>query len=363
MTLVILLAPGDDGQAAGWADLASGEHGGPAPLETLAGRVAGDPRKSVCVAVPGEGAISRAMRLPMKRMRDLHRAAGLALDDAVATPIPGRVIALGAETGGVRLVSALPEDAVAKAISDLNGLGLDPDIVTVDHALLPAPADAGHVNRFDLGARTAVRDAAGAFTVEAAFAEELLQLAEAHAIETLGWDDVVPAEELPNFRAGALAKRRPLPDPRPYALAASLVLAAGIIVLAASLVDGIRYARAADRLEAQAQAAFTQAYPGTPIVDLERQLRGRRRGSDVSSRFLPLTAILADVLSERSNTSISSLAYGPGGELTAEIIFESFGDLEEVTSALSDRGVIAEGGNDARREDGAFVTRLSMRAA
>jgi len=360
MTLILFADPNNLSVAKFWRDTETRETGWNIALDELAERAADDPKLDVCLAIPGENVISRTMRLPMKRQKDLERAAGLALDDALAAPIEDRVLAMGPDVDGIRTVCAVSMALVAEAIEAALVAGLDPDVLTVDHALLPS-VDEGQVATFDLGGRFAVRTAEGGFTAERTFAETMLSLRS--DLQRFGVDPVqFTGEGAPNFRTGSLAKRRPLPDLRPLALAASLVLAAGSLFLAGSLTEGLRYAGAADRLQAEAEANFSRAYPGQPIVDLERQLSGRRQTNGVASDFLPLAAALAEVIETQETTSLASLSYTDEGELAAELLFSSIPDLEVVTLTLNNQGVIVREGSDTRREDGLLVSRLFLRA-
>lgn len=360
MTLMILLEPGPPNRAARWLDFESGDTGEGTPLGALSARIADDEKKELVVALAGEDALSRVMALPMKSERDLRRAATLVLEDQTAAPIEGPVLAFAPEEDGKRLTSVLREAVIADTLDALAEFGLDPDILTIDHACLPEPEE-GEVVVLRLGPRTAVRSEDGAFTSEADFAEAVIGASDPETVTSVGLDDLEP-EFAPNFRTGAFRKRRALPDWRPYRLAASLALVAGAVFLLANLAEGTRYASAASVKRQQAEANFSRAFPGTPIVDMERQIRGRANGRQ-GSDFLPLAANLAEVLRTQETTTLSSLTYSADGELTAELTFASFSDLEAVTAALSERGIVAEEGSDTRREDGALVTRLFLRAA
>lgn len=357
MSLIILLSPTDPSRALFWIDSALGHEGADTPLDALAERVQGDQKKSVCLALPGEEALTRSLALPMKGRRDLERAAGLMIDDQAAAPIAERVLAFGPVVDGRRLATALPRATVELALGAAEEAGLEPDILTTDHALLPAVEGEGAV-LLGLGARSAVRTTEGAFTVEGNFAEALI---EGQEMRRAGLSDLDVAQG-PNFRAGIFAKRRPMPNVKPYLLAASLALVAGAVFLVSSLTEGVRYAQAAGAMRSEAEANFARAFPGTPVLDIERQVRGRNAGGQ-SSDFLPLASILAEVLDEQETTFLQSLRYTESGQLTAELVFASFSDLELVAADLADRGVVVEEGADARSEDGAFVTRLFLRAS
>ena len=362
MTLTILLDPNNPDTAALWYDRARNEGGRDTSLADLAPRSHGEQNGGVCLAVAGEDALTRVIRLPMKNRRDLERAAGLVLDDQMAGPIEQRVLAFSdANQDGDRLVTALPSGSVEMALEVAKGNGLDPDILTVDHALLPLQAEEGACVRLAVGDRVVVSGVEGAFTAEADFASVFFERLGPEAIDDLDISDLVSLGA-PNFRVGKFRKRSPLPDIRSLGLAASLLAAAGIVFLAGSLVEGIRYAGAAETLRDEAQANFAAAFPGTPALDIERQVQ-RRGSAQMSSDFLPLTAVLADVLASQETTALASLAYNNEGQLTAELVFEAMTDLETVTRVLAERGVLTEEGTDVRRDDGRLVTRLILTVA
>ncbi|MEM9809650.1 MAG: type II secretion system protein GspL [Pseudomonadota bacterium] len=361
MTLVIFPGRDQPDAAIFWVDLKTGEEGVATPLSALAARRNGDQKQQICLAVPGDQAMSRDLTLPMKRERDVRRAAHLALEDQLAAPLSDMEIAVGADHQGQRLVSVAAGDHLRTMIEAAQAEGLDPDIVTIDHALLPAP-DEGEAVMLTVGGRQLFRSSSAAATFEPGFAELILE-GTGTALSSLSIADMVAPETVPNFRRGGLAKRMPLPDLRPYALAASLLLAAGVLFLMSNAVEAMRYASAASKLETQAEARYLETYPGSPIVDLERQLRARSSGPTLQSKFVPLASVLAEVLQEYEDTAVASLSYDPDGELTAEIVFSKFSDLEQVTEALRAQGVAASEGSDARRQEGAYITRLFLRAA
>jgi type II secretory pathway component PulL len=138
-------------------------------------------------------------------------------------------------------------------------------------------------------------------------------------------------------------------------------MATGVVFLLGQGVTGYRYASAAADMRSAATARFTELYPGTPIVDLERQMRSRTAASS-GSDFLLLTATLNAALAQQEGTTLTNISYDEDGELSAELTLASFAELEALASALRQRGLSVREGSDARREDGAFVTRLYVRA-
>jgi type II secretory pathway component PulL len=358
VTFVIHIDPAAPTGILAWTDTASDERGGPLPLEGLAAqRPAADNEKTVAV-LASQRAASRVMRLPMKRRSDLQRAAGLAFEDQLALGITDPLVAFSDLGEGERLASIVPREDVEVVIEALSAVGLDPDIVTVDHALLPQPLD-DEAAVFEAEGLSAVRVAKGGFTVESELAAELVK---GLNVRTVTFDDVAHALSGTNFREGPLAKRAPMPSLRPLFAAAGLLVAAGVVFLMAEGIAGYRYAKAASDLRGGVQARFEELYPGTPIIDLERQIRSRSSGPG-GSDFIALSAVLNEALGAQERASLSSLSYAEDGELTAELTFAGFSDLEALSSRLRDNGIVVREGSDARREDGAFVTRLYLRAS
>ena len=364
MTLLILLQADDFSQASLWFDGSTGGSGTDTPLEELADKIAANPKMSVCLALPGELAVTRTFSLPMKRDRDARRAAELLIDDMLARPFDERAVALGVAADGNRMVIAVEADVIASALEAAQAVGIEPDTVTVDHALLPANDEAAEetsVTALRLGQRVAMRVADGAFTSEASFAQGLFEGRESETLREVQPEGLI-VEGMPNFRTGRFSKRRALPDFRPYALAASIMVVAGIVFLASSFVEGVRYAGGASTLRQEAEANFRRGFPGTPIVDMERQIQANRVTAQ-SSDFLPLSAILAELIAEQDTTTLSSLTYAASGELTAELTVVSIPDLEAITEELNARGIDVQEAGDVRREDGALVARLFLRVA
>lgn len=359
MTMIILLRADDLSIAALWYDQESGESGTDTPLEALATKVHADAKKSVCIAVPGEFAVSRMLSLPMKQDRDARRAADLLIDDMLASPLEERVVAIGERTDDGRLTSAVEADLLLGVLDVATAAGIDPDILTTDHALLP-DADGASVAALRIGGRVAMRTPEGAFSSEAGFAQSLFQGRESEPLRQIQVEQL-SSDGAPNFRSGRFAKRRPLPNLRPFAMAASLVLIAGAVFLASSLIEGVRYSGGASAMRQEAEANFRRAFPGTPIVDMERQLAGQVSATE-GSDFLPLAAALAELVAEQEQTTLTGLTYAASGELAAELTVVSIPDLEALSGALRERGVDVEEGGDVRREEGALTARLFLRA-
>lgn len=321
-----------------------------------------DEGEKLWLVLSGEGAITRSLPLAMRSARDVVRAAGLALEDQQAIPDTELFVAFSSLQDGQRLIVGLPREQVADVLAAAEAAGLAPDVITADHALLKPSEDGAVV--WARGDLHAVRLVEGGLTAEPAFLDVALSDEQRAGSKVIGDDSILDLMDLepPNFRRGPFVKRRPLPEFSAFRLSASLALAASVIFLFGVLIEGNRYAQQASDMRDRVEAEFREAFPGTPIVDLERQIRSRTNNDADDGVFLPMTAALADVLVDREDTQLTSLRYNSEGELAVELRFQEFSGLEDLRDALFDRGIATREGGDARREDEAYVTQLYLRA-
>ncbi|MEM0929958.1 MAG: type II secretion system protein GspL [Pseudomonadota bacterium] len=360
MPLLVFLPPRDDAPIHVF-DTGMQRWSEAATLDQAAETISDEP---VWAVLPGDCAITRQMALAMKGQRDVVRAAGFLLDDVAAIGGDGLTVGYGPVEDGQRLVTAMAKDVVMDALAQLQEAGIDPDLLTTDHALLKAPEE-GEVLVLAVGETEWTRLADAAFTAETGFAESLLAQDDDHIVKRLTAGDLAAYLNLspPNFRVGPLIKRQPLPDLRPYLLAASVLLFAGVLFLISSYIEGMRYRGAADDLRRTAEQQYLEAFPGSPIVDLERQVLTRMNRPSGEDAFLPLVASLGEVLDEHETTRLARIRFDDDGELAAELSFESFTDLEAVQAALEDRGIDTREGDNVRGEGGAYITQLFLRAS
>nr|WP_281373738.1 type II secretion system protein GspL [Parvularcula dongshanensis] len=368
-----------------WAVGSDGELGGAGLAQDLAALPDPLPAYDVlCVVLPGERVATRRLALPVRGERQLEAAARLAFEDVLAEPAAGFDLAWSEpDPQGKRLVSAAPRDWLETWMAAL--APLDPDLVVVDHAALHADSYDGVVLR-ERG-RIAACLPGGGFTGQEAFAGPLVRRLAGEASllsvrigpsgEQIGSESLVLADERalgafyltalgqetpPSFRRGRYQKRKERVGVSTWKLAGSLIAACLALWLVGDLFYGLRYAGAASDLRQQAEVRFVEAYPGTRILDLERQARARAQAPG-GSTFLPLTAALTAALEEAGSVELQGLTYAQGGALVADLRYSDFGELERLTEALRARGVRAQEGSSPRREDGAYVDRLTLEAS
>lgn len=381
--LVLLFGAASDAPIR-WAcgDGATLSASGTAPdVAGLAGRL--PPHDRLIAVLPGEVAATRRLRLPVSE-RQTDGAARLALEDVLAEPADGFALAWTPAVDGERLVSAVPRAWLDERLATLSEAGLDPDVVTVDHAALGADGHNGVVLRE--GERVVAALPSGGLTASEHFALPLIERLAGDASllavrigpsgAEIGSESLVLADERalsafylasttrsepPNFRRGKLAKRRNVgAQARGWRLAGGLMAACLTLWLISGVIYGLRYQGAADRLMAEAETAYLDAFPGSRILNLRRQAE-QRAAAPGGSLFLPLSAALAGAMEETGEITLSGLSYTADGELIADVRYRDFGELERLSQNLRARGLgVQEGASPRRGDDGSYADQITL---
>lgn len=371
-------AVGDEGTLAGGGQVATAAD---LPEELLG-------QDDITLLLPGEHAATRRMRLPVRGERALTDAAALAFEDVLSDGVEGYHFAFGPlDADGTRMVSAMPTSVFSAHLNEFTDAGIEPDRVTLDHlALRVAGQDA--IALF-LDDRVIARLPDGGVSGDAHFlAPIVVQLAGAAKVMIVDGDrhgsdgqsadltladdralgafylSGLGASEAPNFRRGPFAKQRDwMSLASGWRQAGYLMAACFTLWIADSAIDGVKHARAADRLYDDASAAFTQAFPGTPIRDLRRQAQ-QRQAVNGGSAFLPLSSALTEGLDGSVALRLTGLRYTDEGMLVADLRFPDAAALESLKAKLQDLGVrTREGGNLRREDNGDFAGQLFLEAS
>jgi len=353
--------------------------------------IAGLPRRlldteQLVLILPGDAAATRRISLPIRRERALSEASRLEFEDILADSVDAYSFGFSrADADGFRAVTAYPRDTLEDILSQCLRLGLDPDFVTVDHAVLAQP-EAENVVLYDDRGRVIAQLSRGAFSGQASLYGDLLKellaaeqgnvlvlttdpslgLSGAQLIE----DDTARGRLLlsslastapPNLRRGLFAKQRNwLADAKRWRGAGALMAACLTLWIVNMGLDAVKHRNAADRLYTEAEANFRKAFPGTPIRDLKRQARARQNAA-ASSSFLYLSVQLATTLQQFDRLSLANIRYTDNGELVAELRFPDATSLEQLKTALQAEGIsVREDGNLRRDDDGNFAGRLYL---
>lgn len=383
VTQIVVIAGRTPDAPVRWAAGEAGELSAAGTADGLADVVAELPdHDELTVILPGEAVSTRRLRLPVRGEARLLAAARLAFEDVLAEPAQGYDLAwTEPDEDGARRVSAAPPGWLAGWRAALADAGLDPDLLTVDHAALHAEGYDGVVLR-ERG-RIAASLPGGGLTGEEGFVAPLIpRLAPDASLlsvrigpsgEAIGSESLVLADERAlgafylagmeaeppaSFARGRRRRGAGLARLSAWRVPAALVAACLALWLAGDLAVGVKHARAADALEAEATETFRAAFPGRRVIDLRRQAEGMGEATG-GARFLPLSAALASSLEAVGGVELTGMTYD-GASLTADIRYRDFAQLEALTARLRASGLTAREGQNPRREDDAYVDRITL---
>jgi len=250
-------------------------------------------------------------------------AARLMLADASAEPLAHMHVAVGRPERGLTPVALAPNALMAEWI------GSDPDII-LPAPFLMLPPDQGFIRR-DSGGVADYRAWGAAFSAEPALAALLIgdspvAPADEEAL-ALGLGEALENPAI-NLRQGAFARRRQWNVDKGRARrVALLALALAAATLILQLATIMRYAFAADSLEAEAERIAASA----PAVD-------SRPG------FAPLASILFDSVRAIPNVELTRIDYRPDGSLSAIVQVDSPATLAAFRRQVEAGGLMVETG-------------------
>lgn len=270
-------------------------------LNTLDTAPASTPADTVLI-IPGSEAQLKSVKLSAGSEAQARAAAAYLFDGALAIETENAIFAMGAETGGRRLVAASDRRRLQGWIDRCAAANANPGAIHLDSAIWPVRA--GVVQIINLGDHAIiVGGEQGSFAIEADLVSALLPawIAQAPgsiaAVETFGIDAIALATRLPqpapaltqlpdqnllsmlcraalappahapNLRQGefALVKRKAA-SVGAWGFAAGLAIAVAALQLGVMAADGYRDAQAAAELSVANEAAFLQLRPGTKRV-------------------------------------------------------------------------------------------------
>ncbi len=342
--------------------------------------------ETLTIILPGTVAATRRLNLPVRGDRALADAATLAFEDILAEPVDRFHFAFGAlNENGQRLVSAVPRAWIEDWMGAIAAAGLDPDVVTIDHLALHGDgADAVVYSTKDhLAAQLPDGGVSGDPVMLMPLVAEMVRgLSVFHVMTPRSAADIsgeelllnddrttgayfltsASAEGLASFRRGEFAKRRDwMGVAREWRVAAGFMVACGVLWLASTFVDAVKYDRAADALQSEARSTFSRAYPDVIVRDLRRQAAQRAQPQIEGGRFLALSADLTTAIQEAASVQLTGMTYTDDSELIAELRFPDAATLERVKTTLEQRGVqTREDGNLRREDNGDYSGRLYL---
>ncbi len=340
--------------------------------------------RTVFVA-PGAAVLARWLDIPARTEAQARAAAALMLEEEIVGQRDRTHIALGARgEGDERLVVAVDSDRMREWLTLAAAYGVTPDAITPDCLLLPEPSQPDAVLAVRFGGLLAVRGHRLAFSCEPELAATLL--------EGRNWkvfEDEWEAERLV-VRGGADLAVDLLQGPfapkgtsthadRPWALAAALVIGAGILGLAAPIVTGLRAELAARRAESAIAKLTAGIGPGAKsgargsLRAVQERVGALR--AELAGGYGRLAGSLFEVLEGASSVSLESLSLesaAPGAPpesvtlLRVRLRHASAQDLTDLQQQLTSRGIEAIPGETGRLDTAGTViltTALDLRAA
>lgn len=281
------------------------------------------------LAVPGDAVAIRWLDLPEELTpAQAAAAARLQAGEHSAQPVSELHVAAGRGEEGRIPVAVVPVERMTSWLEAAASLGLDP-VRIVPEPLLLLPPQEGFV-RYDGFAPPAWRARAGAFGLEPELAAPIVGDAPVALLDQSGFEAGLPqalAAPALDLRQGAFGRARRLNVEggavrRLAALGAILLL----LTLAVQIAGVMRYAFAADRLEAEAAALRTGAGPAA------------------ATRFAPAAGQLFDAVRATPNAELSALSWSGEGVLRVSVL----GDSPATLGALEQR--IAASGASIVRE-------------
>ena len=344
------------------------------------GAPAARPARTILILPASVGRLTRAV-LPARSEDQARAAAPFLLEDSLATAGADLHFAVGAaqNSEGERLVAVMDQALLGRFLERCRSHGAEPGIVVFDAAALqPSPGEAKAV---EVGGRLVIgAGAQGGLSLEPDLARTValrwlqslpnpvrrvsyvgadaaaLQTAlgsaidvrsapDASALEVLARDVVTATETAPNLRQGTFGVG-PAPDRgrgRGWRLAGCLAAAAVLAHAAAQGVAGFQAAKAADRLESQAEAAFLTLRPDfAEGGDLRAAVRALHNSARLSGAH-PAVAVsgpLTEILREQPEARLESLVHEAGSS-GVQIVLTSPSPLvlDTVVSALEARGL------------------------
>ena len=249
-------------------------------------------------------------------------AARLMLADASAEPLSEMHVAVGRPERGLTPVALAPKARMADWVAD------DPDRIIPSPFLLRPPAE-GLVRR-ETGGVPDYRGEAAAFSVEPDLAALLVGDAPVRELDEAEYEAGLGetlADPVLNLRQGAFARRRQWRvDKGAARRVAWLVVALVAISLILQLATILRYAYAADRLEAEATALAATA------------------PADARPGFAPLATVLFQAVRATPNVELSRIDYRPDGSVSALVTTDGAATLDALRRNVEASGVRVEVG-------------------
>ncbi|WP_411818296.1 type II secretion system protein GspL [Hyphococcus sp. DH-69] len=349
--------------------------------------------KMVALVLPGEDVAMRMMPSPPKGKAQFRNAARFLLEDELAENLDQVHFAIARHPSGAGLVLAVKKAILDEWIDELGNIGITPDIVTVDFALLPADQEQAVI--VEANDRIVGSVSLQGFSLERPIADDIIETllndSAVSKIITYGSNafalpEGVEQERRPalegeslyatfagalqqsgavNFLQGAYKKTSNWrAAAKPWQRAAMLAAGLALSVFVLNIADAARSLRIADAYNREARAVHAAAFPDYANVNPRthaRQVLGSGSGSPMFTR---LTNAVALGLEENENIQIDRIRYNAlRNEYSLNLRFADINDLEVLKQSLAAQGISASEAGGVRRSGGIYLGELKVSAS
>lgn len=351
--VIVLIAGNTPDEPMGWVRLPSARGAATTGMVATGETIRGATGDCILV-IPGFDGQLRALSTPTRSVAQARAAASHLFRDSLATDVSGAIFAVGGVgEADSRLAAAMSRSRLSAWIERCAAMRLKPQAIYLDCSLLPVAGENVEVVR--LADRTLVSAGErGGFTIDsdlapAVIGQWLAQLGPAIGLirlqgwtrETLGPALATPARNIAELhdaedsaiRLARLAAARPAHAPdfasasserakaaasplAPWALAAGLAIAAGLIQIGITVWDGMRDTTSTETILAAAEAEFREARPEVKrVTNLRAQvtaaLNAARR--PVANPVVAASPLISDVLELHPDVQLDEVRLdGPG---------------------------------------------------
>ncbi len=353
-----------------------------------------DPRgKNLTVFLSGLDVSGHSALIPARNENEARRAAPYAIEDELAEGVESSHVALSdadkSNPSAPRRISVISTARLDEVIALLSSQGLDEAELISAHSLLPERDvlyEAPGLVLGRLGDRT--------FTLDAGFGRDVLislsashpeiEIHGKHVAEALGRSaQEIGANSLEAFlvqlatwneqsdrgirlRQGGYEARRPvdLEGFGHWKLAGALAAVAALGWFTSMVLETRAMNARADQLETLAQEFARIGWPELG-GDVRQVLAIAGGGGNPGEQFpgvLDASAVIYDGLAQVEGSELRTLRYDRARrQLTASIAFETFGDVDRLTTILGESGLMARSG-DSRQSGSRVIGDVTLEA-
>ena len=290
---------------------------------------------SVSVICPGQWVRMFAHELPTMKAKDRIRAAGYAIEDQLAAPLPDQHVVISDDP--VRRIGVIAADKMKAVTEALSAAHLSPARMVADYDVLP---EGDAVILFDREVQ------AGPFGY--ALDRNFDQAAVLPRAAGLNWDASL------NFMQGEYQPRRALSfDTRRLMRATVLLAVAGVSWLIWQGTQIRAMNAQAEGLKTQMNTLYTQTTGSDAPANVAAVVnRARNENQGASEGFVELSAALFSGLSDADGVMVDTLRYDrTRNEIILRLIYPNFESATLLENTYSNAGYVFRSG--AVREQGA----------